>query len=1009
MNRILKTILFLFICNCAVEIPCAAQLIISKDYNACLYGVKNSDEKWIVKPEYSDIDPFKKNGCAIAKKNEKCGIIDDAGKILIPCIYDQIEFPYGTSLKCDYRYDELQRRFFIVRDDSRAAGVVDSTGKIVVPIKYNEIAPFGDTTIFAKDGEGNWFIYSCRGIFCGAVPETTDEPRFIMPNTNLITTGYMYSPPYGACDDHGKMTIPMIYDSVVVNTRNYLVAEAWKHDRVTLYDTNGKIINAENSEVDETYIANLSLVHNYGITPEKNSGKWGIINWKGEILFPFVYDTIQLLHLPQWWDTNPAKVFFLLKQNGKCGVADGMGKTILPCEYENLAWAIDDYYSDHEKQDSAMRFLFVKKNKKWGAVNTKGEFLMNCDYDTAFKITDSNFLFWKNGESVLLKINISSPEVACYTPWNEISGWAKLYRGDILHGLCEYTIPAKYNDKGLELSCISPTLVIGEDQYSWDPYAYGVFLDDRPVFEMQQINFTSPAKDFFLSTDSFNMRGQYDAQWSSFGIWQDKKNIFHLVQEFISDSIGGTWYTSTTSPYCLISEKGKVVMPAVLAERPWIFSASPWLFEVRSSRIGLCDTNGELVMDTAYYKIRKGPDGFAWADGDACSKNEINNCNCCWNLYDLKNKKNVFDTFHLVDECWYQENGTFPFSSTHGAGLFNSRETKIVLEPQYKTIVAVNYPMNYFFVEDCENKIGVADTNGKFVVPMIYDKVVLAEKPFYSSGIKTYRLEAHVLLNDSMALFIDTNGTIKQLDAETKLHLFNAAEKRATIIRASILVGDEANISPNVYSNGFHLNARQKIIVADSLYTGKYSPGYSQFFKKANCSCIVPEPNYGEGYRLPVEAPIFDYDIIFDETCELHILFRTDSILSVNQKNFYGNSHYAKENKEPYWTLIWYANGPRPASLDSLFINAHWKITISNEVMNYLSLHSEISSDCANPSKWPEILKNDFAIEKDGLHLFPGWERNLQGEYLKYTPEIIIPWNKLLPDMRPELANKIGI
>jgi len=82
---------------------------------------------------------------------------------------------------------------------------------------------------------------------------------------------------------------------------------------------------------------------------------------------------------------------------------------------------------------------------------------------------------------------------------------------------------------------------------------------------------------------------------------------------------------------------------------------------------------------------------------------------------------------------------------------------------------------------------------------------------------------------------------------------------------------------------------------------------------------------------------------------------------------------------------------------------------ISNAVMNYLSLHATIQSDCNNPGKWPDMLNERFAVETDGLHLFPNWQQDTNGSRLNFTPEIIIPWETLKPYLRKDVASKLGL
>lgn len=111
------------------------------------------------------------------KMNDHWGIADEAGKIVVPCIYNAVTY-YQEGLACvesdkrkwgfvDEKGNEVipckweDVGFFseglaYAEDAFGRIGFIDKKGKVVIPCQWEDAAPFLNGKAFVKDTDGNW-------------------------------------------------------------------------------------------------------------------------------------------------------------------------------------------------------------------------------------------------------------------------------------------------------------------------------------------------------------------------------------------------------------------------------------------------------------------------------------------------------------------------------------------------------------------------------------------------------------------------------------------------------------------------------------------------------------------------------------------------------------------------------------------------------------------------------------------------------------------------------------
>ena len=175
-----------------------------------------------------------RDGLANFRTNDKKGIIDTLGNVIVPMKYDEIE-PFMDGLA----------RVEIFGDYPTHYGFIDKQGNEVLPVIYTD----------ADD----WFYRSMRF-------------------SDLIVVGIDQK--YGCFDKKGKNILPLEYGSI----GNYSsgLATIYKDGKMGCIDKEGKIV------IPIVY----DRIKDFG--PESSvaqkDGKWGIIDKEGKEILPIIYE-----------------------------------------------------------------------------------------------------------------------------------------------------------------------------------------------------------------------------------------------------------------------------------------------------------------------------------------------------------------------------------------------------------------------------------------------------------------------------------------------------------------------------------------------------------------------------------------------------------------------------------------------------------------------------------------------------------------------------------------------
>jgi hypothetical protein len=287
---------------------------------------------------YDVAEPFQ-NKLAIIGKNNKYGIIDNFGSVIVPIKYDLVEHPK--------KYTNSAEVFVIKKDNSLQ--FLDKTAK-----------PITDFNIKSYRWEkGNMFIIENNQNLFGAI---TNEGVFTIPALyeeiqpfEGSVTGAKKDGKYGLIDNDNNIIYPFISNNIQSNKLlDYFVVE--KSGKFGLIDKKGQIVLPFDYE---------SIEHCFYSKSERfiveQNGLFGIIDINQNIIIPIEYDEIS-----NWVEYGPKEHF--ITKNGKKGLISREGKVVIPPIY-------DEVYVDNDK------IIKVKIKEKYGTIDWKNKIIHPIEFD----------------------------------------------------------------------------------------------------------------------------------------------------------------------------------------------------------------------------------------------------------------------------------------------------------------------------------------------------------------------------------------------------------------------------------------------------------------------------------------------------------------------------------------------------------------------------------------------------------------------------------------------------
>lgn len=245
-----------------------------------------------------------------------------------------------------------------IENNGNYYGVVDKNNTVVIPYEYDEIVNTFSSGLINVCKKDKWGCLDLEGNI--VVPLIYDclSP---FEEDSLDTTSAKRNGKWGMINRKGKEIILCVYDNEIVFNKNSAI--------VSLNGKIGKIDKKGKEIIPCQYTCIEPFVNSSRLFKVMENDKWGIIDTKGSIVVPLIYDEIGDLF----------KDYVIIKQNGFFGVVNLRGEIIIPNMYNKIDRTF--HGTNRAKIDSHCEFFAVLNNNKWGYIIANNDNRDNIKYD----------------------------------------------------------------------------------------------------------------------------------------------------------------------------------------------------------------------------------------------------------------------------------------------------------------------------------------------------------------------------------------------------------------------------------------------------------------------------------------------------------------------------------------------------------------------------------------------------------------------------------------------------
>jgi hypothetical protein len=326
-----------------------------KDNVLCLYGFRNAQHQWVHAPQYESIQ--KGNALFIANQQNKYGVLNKYGKIMVPFEWDYLSILSGSN-----QFDPLGKRLsrveypqrFQVRRGSKW-GVLDGLGKIILAPDYNAIENYKNDLYAVKKGSF-WGIVDTNGQF--VVSPKQEELSFTEANNvfknTIVRNDTILQSPHLAVIQHRKYGLIGANDKIILPPLFYSLSSVdslsfWAQTHLNAYQIKRGLFHLNKGWIVDT-LTHVEIVDNHFCIFTNAMKQMSLYDIKKqEWLLLFDYQEIiserALDGQDDWSDFTKKfppqyagiETRFYIKKAGKWGLFDAMQRNwILPIQYDKL-------------------------------------------------------------------------------------------------------------------------------------------------------------------------------------------------------------------------------------------------------------------------------------------------------------------------------------------------------------------------------------------------------------------------------------------------------------------------------------------------------------------------------------------------------------------------------------------------------------------------------------------------------------------------------------------------
>ncbi|ANQ50764.2 WG repeat-containing protein [Flammeovirga sp. MY04] len=366
---------------------------------------------------YDEVGDFE-DGLAIIRKKNTYGVCNTKGKLIIPLKFKNVKrMPTGH---------------FWTLDKNNFTDIYSEAGKNLTYHNYDMVGEYSQGKYLVKKARKYGYLDSNLKEWIS--PKFSDAESFVGPYAVVRTDDY-----YGVIDLNKNWVITPIID------RLKTISEG------LFYFEDNQMWGTLSVDGYEWYRSDNATVEYFedGYVIMKKGGKFGLLTNKGELCLSTSYDSLKFDHLSEgrvdmyidstWlykdvhnfegepkrdayakYDEvgEPHEVFTKVKQRGRYGFMDYLGRMRLTVQYEdvkgfseglapfklNNRWGFinkgDHIYLQPRYDDLyplVKNMAKAKKNNRWGVINSEGKVIIPFEYENIERTPYNNWYVWEKG------------------------------------------------------------------------------------------------------------------------------------------------------------------------------------------------------------------------------------------------------------------------------------------------------------------------------------------------------------------------------------------------------------------------------------------------------------------------------------------------------------------------------------------------------------------------------------------------------------------------------------
>ncbi len=377
-----------------------------------IWKILSGENEIIQQLEYDEVKPIGEHKFLVVAGNQ-AGIIDEHKNFISPVVERSF-----SSFKDNLSVFKLQDKSGVVQDD----------GKVILQPLYDSIFIAGKHLLAMKRNKGdNWTMFDLKGDSITRIP---------YQNIKKPQEGYFpikRNGSWGFINEKGEEIIPNQYDTVesfidsmakakyvgssgVIDKEGVWVIRPWK-DQIEdtpnnvfffKHGTISGLIIPGNQEIYQTEHEFVQL--NSGFLVKDDNGKFGLISHKGKKLLPIAYDFISGLQEDSIYIFRKDSKYGIITKNGKILVKPQNNfQELYPLSEGYMGVKINDKYGFVD-MNGALRIANryegigdykngmapIKLLGKWGYIDKIERLIVQPYYDKAFNFSDGMAIVMKN-------------------------------------------------------------------------------------------------------------------------------------------------------------------------------------------------------------------------------------------------------------------------------------------------------------------------------------------------------------------------------------------------------------------------------------------------------------------------------------------------------------------------------------------------------------------------------------------------------------------------------------